>query len=286
MNDLVRRVSEAAGLSRQKSEIAIDAVTTYARQLLVRSVQASAQSDCEDHTDMAAQTGALKIQIRALKIQIRDQERRKLAREIHDGIGQALAALEMNLQRLQDLSSNSAQSQLVSDTRELARDITKQIRTISYLLHPPLLDEVGLPAALRVFAEGFAKRSNITTRLHIAADFGRLPSDIEMALFRIAQESLTNIHRHSRSTIATIRLTRSGDKITLDIQDQGTDIACQSTKVFSPITAGVGIRGMRERLAQFGGRLKVRSTISGTNVVATVPLLPKTIASGGLRKAA
>jgi signal transduction histidine kinase len=155
----------------------------------------------------------------------------------------------------------------------LIEQASQEIRTMSHLLHPPLLDEVGLESALRWYTEGFAERSKINVHLQMASGFSDgLPRELALALFRIVQECLTNVHRHSESPNAFVTLDRSRNEITLEVKDDGKGIspAIQS-KIFSGQSSGVGFRGMRERIRQFGGRLEVRSERNGTQVIATLP---------------
>jgi signal transduction histidine kinase len=147
--------------------------------------------------------------------------------------------------------------------------MNKEVRTVSYLLHPPLLDEAGLACALRWYVEGFSERSKIQVDLDIPEDFGRLPQELETAIFRTAQECLTNIHRHSGSPMAKIQLTRSEGKIRLKVKDNGVGIPAEKLDgVTAPGTLGVGLRGMRERLRQLGGSLDIHSDDKGTTVEA------------------
>src|SRR5882724_5095266 len=224
-----------------------------------------------------AEESARQLSAHLLKIQ--DDERRRIARELHDSAGQILAALAMNLDRIHSSAKlNPEQTRLLSDSDALVKDATKELRTISHLLHPPLLDEVGLPSALRWYVDGFAKRSGINTMLELAADFGRLPPDFEIAVFRIVQESLTNIHRHSGSPSAEVRLMRANGEVRLEVLDRGKGMPIekqQSLAANGPL--GVGLRGMRERVTQLGGILDVRTSDSGTIVTAILPAEQKAI---------
>jgi signal transduction histidine kinase len=148
-----------------------------------------------------------------------------------------------------------------------------EVRTLSYLLYPPFLDETGLLSALRWYAGGFAERSGINVNLDLPENFERLPLDTETALFRIVQESLINIHRHADSESAAIRLRRDGDVLALEIEDRGRGIQDASlTRIISGEGAGVGIAGMRERIEELGGRLEITSSENGTTVRACLPL--------------
>ena len=204
-----------------------------------------------------------------------DEERRRIARDLHDSAGQNLAALAMTLSRIEDEAKRDPVrlSQTVTDARELIEDLSKEIRTTSYLLHPPMLDELGLSSALGWYLEGLEQRSGLSIELNIPADFGRLAPDVELAIFRLVQECLTNIHRHSGSKTAVIRITREPDKIYAQVQDHGKGM---SPERFAEVQSqgaglGVGIRGMRERVRQAHGELTVDSNALGTTITAVFP---------------
>ena len=209
-------------------------------------------------------------------LRAQDEERRRIARDLHDSSGQILAAVQMNLAPLQEQARN-INADFASGIRqslELVEQLSKELRTVSYLLHPPLLDEAGLPSALRWYVEGFAQRSKIDVQLEVAPDLGRLSGDMEMTVFRIVQECLTNIHRHSSGKKANIRMLRSDEEICLEIQDngQGMHISNNGDSSGRPLRAGVGIQGMRERVNQLGGRFEIKSGETGTVVTARFPL--------------
>jgi signal transduction histidine kinase len=207
---------------------------------------------------------------------MQEEEHRRIARELHDSIAQELAAVSMNLSQLQkriegrDLITDN----LLSDSMALVEQCNREIRTISHLLHPPLLDELGLRRALQDYIEGFAGRSGIVTTLDVAPDLGRLPAAIETALFRVVQESLGNIHRHSGSTTAAIRIRPDAGTVKLEIRDEGGGLPPGLRQGIKEMTVpvGVGIAGMRERLRQVGGQLEIDSSDRGTTVRAIVPL--------------
>jgi signal transduction histidine kinase len=161
---------------------------------------------------------------------------------------------------------------LVRQSQQLSDDLSKEIRTLSYLLHPPLLDEAGLTSALQWYVEGFSKRSTIAVDLELPAPTGRLPRALEMVVFRVVQESLTNIHRHSGSPWAKIRLTRSPKMVQMEIVDGGKGISAERKKALGTPQVGVGVRGMEERVRQFGGTFQIDSGSSGTRVSVTIPL--------------
>ncbi len=207
-------------------------------------------------------------------LRVQDDERRRIARDLHDSTGQALTALKMELAGIErELAARNPQLALrlgacIAD----ARQISDELRTISYLLHPPLLDELGLGSALRWYAEGFEKRSGI--KVHLELDNPtRLAPEMEVTLFRVAQESLINVHRHSGSTTAIIRLSTTKDRIVLQVEDQGRGIPRELLAAIpSGVTLGVGLRGMRERVQDFGGELEISSSERGTNVKAAIPV--------------
>src|ERR1700722_14001834 len=211
---------------------------------------------------------------RLLKLQY--EERRRIARELHDSVGQTLAALSMNLSTIGgDIARLAKTASAVTDSVALVAEMSTDIRTISHLLHPPLLDEAGLASALRLYIEGFAERSQIRVDFKFPDDFGRLPRDLETAIFRVVQECLTNIHRHSESRVARVHVTSSGGEIEIEIEDEGKGLGPEKQlEMISTGLPGVGVRGMRERLRQLGGRLEVKSAGEGqgTLVVARLPV--------------
>jgi PAS domain S-box-containing protein len=215
-------------------------------------------------------------------LQMRDEERRHIARELHDGLGQIIAAVYMALSRvtreLQKLPADAAKA--VTETVALTDQLNREVRTLSHLLYPPLLDELGLESALRWYTEGFAERSKIKVRVEIAPNFGRLARDLEMHIFRIVQECLTNIHRHSGSSTAVIRLNHEPERVSLEVEDAGNGIPREKQIALkSEGRVGVGIRGMRERVRQFGGNLEINSNENGTQVRVELPSINGTDAS-------
>jgi PAS domain S-box-containing protein len=208
-------------------------------------------------------------------LHLQDEERRRIARELHDSAGQALAALSMNLTPLESQNGrlDAAAAKAIKESLHLIAGLSKELRTISHLLHPPLLDEVGLASALHLYLEGFTERSKINVNLEIAKDFGRLPSDLETAIFRIVQECLTNIHLHSGSPVAKIRITRRINQVLVEVADRGKGIHPAKQKAMDAgAKMGVGMRGMGERVRQLGGALDVTSGGQGTVVVAKLPI--------------
>ena len=204
----------------------------------------------------------------------RDEERRHMARELHDHAGQTLVALGLNLFALHQAAEGQEPKlvKLAAEGQKLSADLSKEIRTLSYLLHPPLLDEVGLASALQWFVDGFSERSKIQVELDLPPDFGRLSGELELVIFRVVQESLTNVHRHSGSSSARIRLSRSERAVEFEIIDQGKGIPPGRLGEMSAAQIGVGVRGMEERVRQFRGTLQITSSPEGTVVAARIPL--------------
>lgn len=204
---------------------------------------------------------------------LQEKEGRRIARELHDSVGQLLAAISMNHAVIQPEASklSSHAANCLAENAGMVEEVSKQIRTISYLLHPPLLDEAGLPPALRCFVAGFAKRSEIAVELEISPKLERLPQEIEISVFRVVQECLANIHRHSGSRTAKIRLMREKTYVKLEIEDAGKGLSA-SLAEGSSAQAGVGLLGMRERLRNLAGTLEIRSSSSGTKVSAVIPV--------------
>ena len=217
-------------------------------------------------------------QLSARLLRLQDEERRRIARDLHDVTGQKLVIQAMALSQVLTREQSGLDEESVRVLTECAK-ITKQvgdeIRTLSYLLHPPLLDELGLSSAVKWYAEGFERRTGIRVRVDIASDFVRLPRDVETTLFRVIQESLTNMHRYSGTTKAYVRLNRVFDQIKVRIGDFGKgihpDVLNSKTGKVAPL--GVGIQGMRERLRQLDGKLEIISEPNrGTIVTATLPI--------------
>jgi signal transduction histidine kinase len=208
-------------------------------------------------------------------IAVEDEERRRIGRALHDSLGQYLAALNMNLSLLQ--TQVETETVLLSECAGLVEQCLTETRTVSHLLHPPLLDEVGFGSATRLFVEGFSRRSGLTVTLDLPSESGmRLPMNLEVALFRAVQEGLTNIHRYAEATVASISLKRDISTARLSIRDNGKGIPPALLKRLRDGTAdsGVGIAGMRERLRELSGVLEIQSDQSGTILEITVPTTP------------
>jgi PAS domain S-box-containing protein len=208
-------------------------------------------------------------------LRTQDEERRRIARELHDSAGQIIAALSMTLAPVESENGKvpPRTERAIKESLGLINDLSNQVRTIAHLLHPPLLDEVGLASGLRLFLEGFGERSKIKVTLEIPNNFERLPQELETAIFRVVQECLTNIHRHSGSRVAAIRVAREGNEVKLEVRDQGKGMPARPNGAsHTHRRMGVGIQGMRERITQLGGRFEIRSGKKGTTVVASVPV--------------
>jgi two-component system NarL family sensor kinase len=205
-------------------------------------------------------------------IRTQDDERRRIARELHDSAGQVITVLGMNLASIaQGAGRNAKVGQTIEESRELVHQLSKEIRTMSYLLHPPLLDENGLPGALQWYIQGLAERSSLKCELIIPKHFGRLSDDVEVTIFRIVQECLTNIHRHSGSKTATISLSRTREGVSLEIQDEGKGIPAEKLAEIQAHRTGVGITGMRERVRHLNGTIDIQSNANGTTLSVILP---------------
>jgi len=218
---------------------------------------------------LRAETSQRNLSARLLTLQ--DEERRKFARELHDSVGQQLAAMKMALSMLERKLPNDS---VVQDCLKLADDAITETRTISHLLHPPLLDEAGLNSAIRWFVEGFAKRSGIQVNLQIPERQERLESSAELVLFRALQETLTNVHRHSGAKQADVTLNSSEGRLILSVRDHGRGISAIVLKslIEQGSAAGVGLAGMTERLREIGGKLEIVSNGNGTEIIVRVPV--------------
>jgi signal transduction histidine kinase len=203
-----------------------------------------------------------------------DEERRHIARELHDSAGQTLTVLGMSIGQLVQKTGRKAPKLALDaeNIQETVQQLHREIRTASYLLHPPLLDENGLSSALSWYIEGLNQRSGLEIGLSISDDFGRLPEDMELVVFRLVQECLTNIHRHSASTTGFIRVQRRDGAVTVQVQDHGKGMSAEKLAEIQSRGSGVGIRGMRERLRQYKGTLNIESGASGTTISVTIPL--------------
>jgi two-component system NarL family sensor kinase len=228
----------------------------------------------EDVTELVRTADALR-NLSGRLLQIRDEERRRIARDLHDSTGQKLAALKMALGRVRRAVDGKGKSEII-EAEELSDEISKDLRTVSYLLHPPMLEELGLAEALSSYVGGFAGRADLQITLHVEKDFPRIAEENELAIFRVVQEALTNVIRHSGANTAKVRLGIDSDRVVVEVSDDGrgmTNGSGSDGSFAKPLTLGVGITGMRERVRLLNGQLDVRSTKDGTTVRATVPVV-------------
>lgn len=251
-------------------------------------VESSRQNAVHEETEEALRLERTKleamVQSRTAQLQqlssrlmaMQDDERRRIARELHDSAGQYLAGIHMNLQALLRETSSLSRTdrERVTDSLTMSEQCTSEIRTISYLLHPPLLDEVGLASAIYWYVDGFSQRSGIRVELQIEEGIGELPDELKNALFRVVQQSLANIHRHSGSEVAQIRINVDAESLIAEICDEGRGIPEETLQGFHDGTRlpGVGIAGMRERIRDMGGNFEVRSSVKGTTIAVCLPL--------------
>jgi signal transduction histidine kinase len=227
--------------------------------------------DFSDQTHAEGELHRLSQQL----LRARDEERRNVARELHESTGQTLAALKMSLGRLREAlpEEDEVAHSLLRSAVDLADDAVREVRTLSYLMHPPMLDEAGLPSALRWYVKGFAERSGISVQVDIPEDFGRHGQEIETTVFRIVQEALTNVHRYSGSRIATICLGREGGYLSAEVHDEGCGLPAPASSSGWGAPPGVGIVGMRERVKQLNGRFEMESAPGkGTTVRVVLPV--------------
>jgi signal transduction histidine kinase/DNA-binding NarL/FixJ family response regulator len=259
-------------------------VVCYFREVSVEMQARAALQEARDHLEsrVRERTEELEKAYRSLRVlsmrmmQMQDEDRRRIARDLHDSAGQLLAALGMELaslnRRAAALSSELAQD--INGSLQLVQQLTQEIRTASYLLHPPLLDDAGLGGALRWYVAGLSQRSGINITLELDEALGRLPRELEAAVFHIVQESLTNIHRHSGSSTAALRIARSGGRLLLEVEDAGTGIPADKLREIQTQGSGVGIAGMRERVLHFNGDIRITSLSTGTRIVVSFPVEP------------
>jgi len=214
-------------------------------------------------------------------MRLQDEERRRMARLLHETVAQSLAVLKMDLAVVKRHGrwSTFKGREALQEALGLTDECIREVRTLSYLLHPPLLDEAGLSSALQWYAAGFEQRSGIKTQLHIPRELGRLPENIEITVFRLVQECLTNIHRHAESSDAVIRVTRTESTLAVEVSDHGHGLPTQAENETSNSSdlLGVGIMGMRERVEQLGGHMEIQSGSQGTRVQATLPISGNTL---------
>jgi|GEM_PF-1239611 len=296
---LVCAVLAALGVANRKKQMKLDgtiqaltseAAERYRAEQALREAHDELEQRVEERTAALSQTlsrleseVAVREQaeerLRHLSVRLmttQDEERRRIARELHDSAGQTLAAVKMTMASLMfSGNANSDLPQRLGELNGLVDEALQEIRTASYLLHPPLLDEAGIASAARWFVEGFARRSGISVTCDIPDTVERQPRACELVLFRLLQESLTNVHRHSGAASARVTLKLEGNLLSLEVCDNGTGIPPERLRRGSTPEGneGVGIAGMRERVRELGGRLEIRSGTTGTTVSATLPVL-------------
>lgn len=249
---------------------------------LAETLDAEVRARTRDLEERNAEILRQSEQVRDLSwrlLRAQDEERRHIARELHDSAGQTLTVLGMNLVELaQKAGRNDPGLATDAETiQEMVQQLHRDIRTATYLLHPPLLDESGLYSALTWYAQGLVERSGSQIDLDISPEFGRLPRDMELVVFRLVQECLTNIHRHSGSKTASIRIGRQGSQVAIEVRDQGKGMSPSKLAEIQSGRAGVGIRGMRERLRQFKGEMRIESDHRGTRILVTIPVPTSTV---------
>jgi signal transduction histidine kinase len=259
-------------------------VVCYFRNVSVEMQARTALQEARDHlgSRVRERTEELESAYQSLRVlsmrmmQMQDEDRRRIARDLHDSAGQLLAALGMELASLNRRAA-ALSSELAEDIQSsllLVQQLTQEIRTASYLLHPPLLDDAGLSGALRWYVAGLSKRSGIAITLELDEALGRLPRELEAAVFHIVQESLMNIHRHSGSKTATLRIARSDGRLFLEIEDEGSGIPADKLREIQTQGSGVGIAGMRERVLHFNGDIRITSVSTGTRIAVNFPVEP------------
>ena len=264
---LVKPFSARELMARVGSHLAMAKVRREAAELKGRNAEMLKHSD-----------RVRELSWRLLRAQ--DEERRRIARELHDTAGQTLTVLGMSLAQLVQKTGRMA-PELATEAetiQEMVRQLHRDIRTASYLLHPPLLDENGLYSALSWYMHGLRERSTVEINLDMSPEFGRLARDMELVVFRLVQEGLTNIHRHSGSTTANIRIAREEGRIVVEVQDRGQGMSAQRLGEVQSGGSGVGIRGMRERLSQFNGEMKIDSDKRGTRISVSIPVANSVVA--------
>jgi signal transduction histidine kinase len=271
---IIIATTEVTRRSREKLKIANRDLALQAEELLTFSLQLDQRVQQRTIELQIAEEAARQLGGQVLRMQ--DEERRRIARELHDSVGQAIAVLKMNLGHIgRSENLTDIEAAIVAESKAIASVASDEVRTISHLLHPPLLDDMGLPAALKWFVRGFATRSGISAQLELSEKFGRMPADCEIAIFRIVQEALTNVHRHAHSVWAVVRVIWTPSQVKLEISDKGRGIPPEKLRDFSKSgIMGVGIRGMRERVDQLGGYLDLESSKAGTTVRVKLPLVP------------
>jgi PAS domain S-box-containing protein len=273
---VITALKDDSGALYGYSKVTQDITEKRKVQEALEKSHAALERQVAEKTEAQRQVEASERSLRELSgqlLRMQDEERSRLGRELHDTIGQSLSALKMGLELLNSMPPGKARGNPLMECIHIADECIREVRTISYLLYPPMLEEMGLRAAIEWHVEGFTKRSGIQVHCEIQPEVGRLPADIEVALFRIFQESLTNIHRHSGSSTAHVRLRHEGGNIVLEVRDQGkgAPVALLQFSNDALGTLGVVLRGMKERVRQLGGELELSSSDKGMTVRAIIP---------------
>jgi PAS domain S-box-containing protein len=275
IEELLRRdhhwEGELIHVGRDGRRIVVSSRWVYLQQGDAKPVLLEINTDITDKKDAEENLRVLTGRL----MQVQDEERRRIARELHDSTGQKLAVAKLHLDTMAGAPETKTNAAKMKESSQLIDEAFREVRTISHLLHPPLLDETGLASAARWLVDGFAERAKIQVDFKISGDLARLPQPVELALFRVMQESLSNIHRHSGAKTARILLSRTPQAITLEIHDDGKGIPKEmlSGSTLRTKMIGVGLLGMNERLTQLGGSLEISAGKTGTKVRAVVPNL-------------
>jgi signal transduction histidine kinase len=252
-----------------------------ARDITERKVAEKALQQARDRLESMVEQRTASVRQLSLKLlTVQDEEHRSIARELHDSVGQHLAGIKMSVDQLRKQESPDKQTEMLSQLSESLDNCMSETRTISYLLHPPLIDELGFAAAAKWFIEGFSERSGIKVALQLSNESKRLPRSVELPLFRILQASLSNVHRHAHSFSVDVRFTINAIEAQLEVKDYGKGIDPEQLGRFNGSGAGtgIGLAGMRERLRELGGRLEVESGVNGTLIRAVIPVSKSTAA--------
>jgi signal transduction histidine kinase len=261
---------------RQRAELELRKAHDQLEQRVVQRTSELSQALARLESEIAVreQTEADLRRLSRRLMTLQDEERRRIARDLHDTAGQTLAAIKMSIALVAEIKDGPKSLEpLINDLNALVDEALQEVRATSYLLHPPLLDEAGIASAARWFVEGFARRSGIDVQCEIPDKMQRPPQECELVLFRILQESLTNVHRHSEATAALVRLLWNGNDLRLEISDNGRGITEEHLRRLdgSNNKSGVGISGMRERVRELGGNFEIAALHPGTAIRVTLP---------------
>jgi PAS domain S-box-containing protein len=283
-NVIITALKDDSGALYGFSKVTRDITEKRRAQMALEKSNKDLEQQIVEKTEAQRKVEASERSLRELSghlLRMQDQERGRLGRELHDTIGQYLSALKMGLEVMSSAAPGTPTAHQLAECIRMTDESIREVRTISYLLYPPMLEEMGLQMAIEWHVEGFIKRSGIRVDCEIQDNIGRLPRDVEVAVFRIFQESLTNVHRHSGSSSAQVRLWLENSNIGLEVKDQGKG-APHGVLEFSGDalgTLGVGLRGMNERVRQLGGELKLFSSDKGMTVRAIIPVAGSSRAS-------